>query len=71
LVVAIVEHDEAGVHVEGLIRGVDADRVGVAAGVGGRIVDHDLVLALQEMGGHETGDAGADDRNPHFPAPSR
>lgn len=45
--------------------GVDADSVGVATGVAGRLVDHDLVLAVQEMGGHETGDAGADDRDPH------
>jgi hypothetical protein len=25
------------------------------------------VLTLQEMGGHETGHAGADDRDPHIP----
>ena len=44
-VVAVVHHDEAGVDVMGLVRGVDADRVRVPARVGAGLVDDDLVLA--------------------------
>ena len=44
-VVAVVEDDEAGVDVVGLVRRVDPDGVGVAAGVAGGLEHGDLVLA--------------------------
>ena len=49
--------------------GVDADRVRVAARVRVRLVDDDLVLAVQQVRGDEPGDARADDRDPHGRAP--
>ncbi len=33
------------------------------AGVGARLIDHDLVLGVQQVRGHEPGDARADDRD--------
>ncbi len=67
-VVAVVHHDEAGVDVMRLVRGIDADRVRVPAGVGVRLVDDDLVLAVQQVRGDEPRHAGADDRDPHAAA---
>ena len=64
-VVAVVHHDEAGVDVMGRVAGVDANRVRVPAGVGAGLVDDDLVLAVQQVRGDESGDARADDRDPH------
>jgi len=44
--------------------GLQPDGVGVPAGKAGCLVQHDLVLAVQQMGGHEARHAGADDRDP-------
>jgi hypothetical protein len=49
----------------GLIRRIDTDRVGVSAGVVGGLEDRDLMIALEQMSYHETGDAGADDGDSH------
>ena len=64
-VVAVVEDDEAGVDPVRLVRRVDPHRVGVAARVGLGLEDLDLVLGREQMRGHEAGDAGADDGDPH------
>ena len=64
-VVAVVEDDEAGVDVPGRIVGVDPDRVRVPADVVARLVDDDLVLGVQEMGGGQPRDARSDDGDPH------
>ena len=49
----------------GLIIGVYPDRVGVTTGVGGRLVNHDLVLAMQQIGGTEARYAGSHYRDLH------
>ena len=53
----------------GVVLGVDADRVGVPAGIGAGLVYDDLVLASQQVGGEQSGDTRADDRDPHSRAP--
>ena len=71
-VVAVVEDDEAGVHVVGLVGGVHADRVRVAARLAARLEHRDLVvLAVEQVGGNETRDPGADDGDPHGSSPVR
>ncbi len=47
----------------GAVGVLDLDRVRVAAEPVGRLVDDDLVLAVQAVGGHQPGDAGSDDRD--------
>ena len=64
-VVAVVEDDEAGVHVMRGVLGVDADGVRVAARERAGLEHGDLVLAVQQVRGGQPGDAGADDRDPH------
>ena len=64
-IVAVVEDDEAGVDVQRLVGGVDADRVGVPAGVVAGLEHGDLVVAVQQMRHHQARHAGADDRDPH------
>ncbi len=64
-VVAVVEDDEAGVDPVLAIAVVDPDRVGVAAEPVAGLVDDDLVLAVQQMGGNEARDSGSDDRDLH------
>ena len=64
-IVAIVEDDEAGVHVMRRVLGVDADGVRVPAGERAGLEHGDLVLAVEHVGGGEPGDPGSDDRDPH------
>ena len=64
-VVAVVEDDEAGVHVMRGVLGVHADGVRVPARPRTRLEHGDLVLAVQQVGGGQPGDAGADDRDLH------
>ena len=65
-VVAVVEDDEAGVDPVGLVLAVDLGPccewppTAVA-----RLVDDELVLAVQPVGGDEPRDAGSDDRDLH------
>ena len=69
-VVAVVEDDEAGVDPVGPVLGLDRHRVGVAADPLARLVDDDLVLGGQLVGGHQARDTGSDDRDPHRPFPT-
>ena len=65
-VVAVVQHDEAGVDVMCLVRACRRGSCSCArrrSRVG--LVHDDLVLAVQQVRGDEPGDAGADDRDPH------
>ena len=59
----VVKHHEAGVDRDGAagagFGGLDG--VGVAADVVRRFEEREVVVALQEMGAAEAGDAGADD----------
>ncbi len=64
-VVAVIEDDETGVHVQRLVCSVDPHGVGVAAGVLARLEDRDLVMLVEQIGDHQTGDACADDCDPH------
>ncbi len=48
-VVAVVHHDEARVHVVGVVLGVHPHRVRVPAGVGVGLIHDDLVLALEQV----------------------
>ena len=66
-VVAVVEDDEAGVDRVRPVLGLDPDRVRVPAEPPRRLVDDDLVLAVQLVGGHQAGDSGSDDRDLHRP----
>ena len=71
-VVAVVEDDEARVHVPRAALGVDPDRVGVAARIVGGLEQRRLVSGVVELGGgDEAGDAAADDRDSHRGAPVR
>ena len=64
-VVAVVEDHEAGVDVPPSGRGLDRDRVGVAAGMASGLEDVHVVPCLHQLvGGDEAGDAGTDDRYP-------
>ena len=60
---AVVQDDEAGVHVMGLVGGVDPHRVGVAARVVVRLEHGDVVALVEQVGAHEPGHARADDRD--------
>ena len=53
----------------GLVGRVDADRVGVPAGVVVRLEHGDVVVVVQEMGADEAGDPGPDDRDLHLSRP--
>jgi hypothetical protein len=64
-VVAVVEDDEAGVDRLLARRVLDRDRVGVAADPRRRLVDGDVVVAVQVVGRHQARDSGSDDRDPH------
>ena len=64
-VVAVVEDDEAGVDPVAAALALDLDRVRVAAGAGTGLIDDQLVLGVQQMGGDEPRDAGSDDRDLH------
>ena len=64
-IVAVVEDDEAGVDPVRLVRRVDAHRVGVAAGMGLRLEDRDLMIGREQVRGDQPGDAGADDGDLH------
>src|ERR1700691_4166340 len=64
-VVAVVEHHEAGVHAEGLLGLLDADRVGVAAGRLDRLEHYDLVSGIEQVCRDHARDTGTNDRDPH------
>jgi len=64
-VVAVVEHDEAGVDVPGAARPLDRDRVSVTAEAPVGFEQRDLVAAVQAVSRDQAGNAAADDRNPH------
>ncbi len=62
-VVAVVVDDEAGVDPVRLVGELDAHRVNVAAEVGAGLVEHDLVVEPQPVGGGQSSHAAADDRD--------
>ncbi len=66
-VVAVVEDDEAGVDPVAALAAFDLDRVRVAAEPLACLIDGDLVLAVEEVGGNQPGDAGSNDRDLHRP----
>ena len=61
----VVEHDEAGVDGEGLALHLDIHRMGMAADPVTGLEQGDLVLALQQVGAGQAGDAAADDGDFH------
>jgi len=61
----LVEDDEAGVHVvDGSVH-LGSDGAGVSSCVGARLEDGDLVVPVQEVGGHEAGNPRSDHRDLH------
>ncbi len=62
---AVVEDDEAGVHVPGPAVHLDCVRVRVAADVVARLEHRDVVLTVEFAGRDVARDAGTDDRNLH------
>jgi hypothetical protein len=64
-VVAIVEDDEAGVDVVGLVRGVDTDRVRVTPGAAVGFEHGHLVAGIQQVRRDESRDPRPHDRDPH------
>src|SRR5436305_261627 len=64
-VVAVVEHDEAGVDVVWAVGRIDLYGVRVPAGVGARLEYRYRVALAQEVSDGEAGDARADDGDPH------
>jgi len=64
-VVAVVEDDEARVDTERAGVRLDRHRVRVTAGIGAALEDGDVVLGVQQVGGHEAAHAAADDGDPH------
>ncbi len=62
-VVAVVHHDEPGVHRGAGVGSVgDRHRVGVPAGVVAALEHRDVVMRREQPGGRQAGDAGADRR---------
>src|SRR5205085_4503224 len=64
-VVAIVENDEPGVDVMGLVGRVDANRMRVTPDIRSGLEQRDLVALVQQVRNRETRDAGADDGDLH------
>jgi hypothetical protein len=67
-IVTVVHDDETGVDLVGLVRRVDTHRVRVATHVRARLVQHDLVITVEQVGRDHPRDARADDREPHAPS---
>ena len=61
----VVEDDEPGIDRNRCVALGDVDRVGMSADVRRRLVDGNVVLLPEYVGGRVTCDAGADDCDPH------
>src|SRR3546814_4104004 len=64
-VVDRIADNEAGVDRQHAVRRLHLDGVGVAADACVLLEDRDVVTASEQIGGRQTGDAGADDGNFH------
>ena len=69
-IVAVVEDDEAGVDVLDAVGQFYPHRVGVPPRTGRGLEDGDLVARMQQMGAHQSGDTGPDDRDLHISSDS-
>ncbi len=64
-IIALVEHDEAGVDRPVLALPPDARRIAVAAQPGFGLIERDVVALPQQPSRRQPGDAAADDCHPH------